>query len=256
MPKKPTRRSKTTVFDKWGFTPEEVSDLIDDNPSFKGLVAGYLAEVQLRRMHFSSGRAEYLGKHDDHDREHSGDLILRYRGHEFDLESKSLNGKNFKFIGGVWYGKAQIDGSDSRPKVLPDGKTVSTVLLPYGTFDIVAVNLFEFEQQWRFVFAKNKDLLHCKHKKLTPEQQKYLIMSSQSVTWPPTPPWTDDPYKLMDEIIAEREAHPTPPNIIVDETETGETKLVVRGTQKGRRTAAPAAGLLPYDEADDIPSKS
>lgn len=223
-----------TVFDKWGFTPEEVSDLIEANPSFKGLVAGYLAEVQLRRMHFSDRRAKYIGKADDHDRTRSGDLIIEYRANTFDVESKSLNGSNFKLIDGVWYGKAQIDGSDSRPKVLPDGTEVSTVLLPYGTFDIVAVNLFEFTQEWRFVFARNRDLTCSKHRKLTAEQQKYLIGSSQTVSWPPQAPWTDDPYQLMDEIIAEREANPTPPAIVVDETATGETKLIVRDSPQTR----------------------
>lgn len=246
------KKKKLTVFDKWGFTVEEVSDLIEANPSFKGLVAGYLAEVQLRRMHFSDGRAKYIGKADDHDRTRSGDLIIEYRGYTFDVESKSLNGTNFKFIDGVWYGKAQIDGSDSRPKKLPDGSVVSTVLLPYGTFDIVAVNLFEFTQEWRFIFAKNKDLPSSKHRKLTPEQQKFLIMSNQTVSWPPQAHWTDDPYKLMDEIIAERELHPTPPAIVVDETATGETMLVVKDSPQTRpRKRKVFQQALPLVDASD-----
>lgn len=239
-------KPKPTVFEKWGFTAEEVSDLIEANPSFKGLVGGYLAEVQLRRMCFTDPRIEYMGKHDDHDRLNSGDLIIKYREHIFDIESKSLNGNKFKFIDGVWYGNAQIDGSDSRPKKLPDGSMVGTVLLLYGTFDIVAVNLFEFEQEWRFVFAKNRDLLPSKHRKLTPEQQKYLIKSNQTVSWPPQAPWTTDVFRLMDEVIAEREANPTPP-VVVDETATGETILVAKPKGRKGRKAASAGG------DDDLP---
>jgi hypothetical protein len=230
---------KPTVFKKWGFTMQEVSDLVEANPSMKGLIAGYLAEVQLRRMFFSDARTEYLGKHDDHDRINKGDLRILYKGREFNYESKSLNGKNFKFYDGKWHGRANVDGSDSIIKELPSGKKVKTVLLPYGTFDIVAVNLFAFEDAWHFIFARNKDLPSCKHKDLTDEERKYFLMSMIPVTWPPTPPWTDDPYPLMDEILAEP---PTPPDLVVDETAAGETIIEVRASAVKKRKNQ----LLPF----------
>ena len=67
-----------------------------------------------------------------------------------------------------------------------------------GEFDILAVNLFAFENQWRFIFAKNSDLPRSTYQKYTPEQQSKLLASLVPVSWPPKPPFTDEPFSLMD----------------------------------------------------------
>jgi hypothetical protein len=73
-----------------------------------------------------------------------------------------------------------------------------------GQFDILAVNCFAFGEKWRFSFCKNSDLPTSSFKKYTEEQRKQLIASLVPVTWPPSPPFTENPLKLLDELIAEK----------------------------------------------------
>jgi hypothetical protein len=73
-----------------------------------------------------------------------------------------------------------------------------------GEFDLVAANLFAFENKWKFAFAKNRELPRSTYKKYTPEQRQYLISSLISVTLPIEPPFYDNPFPLLDEIIKER----------------------------------------------------
>ena len=43
---------------------------------------------------------------------------------------------------------AQVDASDKREVTFPNGTTLATTCLLPGKFDILAVNLFEFVQEW------------------------------------------------------------------------------------------------------------
>ena len=74
-----------------------------------------------------------------------------------------------------WTGRAQVDASDRREVELPDGSSVITTCLRRGEFDILAVNVFEFSQQWRFVFAKNEDLPASSHSGYTAYQRQHLL---------------------------------------------------------------------------------
>lgn len=70
---------------------------------------------------------------------------------------------------------------------------------------MLAVNCYAFGGEWRFAFAKNKDLPTSNFKKYTEEQRKQLIASLVPVTWPPQPPFTDDPFTLLDELVEEKD---------------------------------------------------
>jgi hypothetical protein len=179
-----------------------VDNAIDENPSLRGMLLGYVAEYKLRRMWFMDKRGVTLHvKHDDHDRKKKGDLVVTYKGRPFTIESKSLQTHSVRKEGDIWIGKAQCDASDRRTVTFADGSTLETTCLLTGEFDILAVNLFAFENQWRFVFAKNSDLPRSTYKKYTPAQQAKLLASLVSVSWPPRPPFSDEPYVLMDEIL-------------------------------------------------------
>jgi hypothetical protein len=73
-----------------------------------------------------------------------------------------------------------------------------------GGFDLLAVNLFEFGQEWRFAFAKNSDLPRTTSSKYTPEQRKFLLATSVRITWPLQPPFYEDPFTVLDIIAAEK----------------------------------------------------
>jgi hypothetical protein len=208
-------KKKPTIFDRWGITVDDFTELVDRNGSLRGIVIGYIAELKLRKLWFERKGVIYHGKSDDHDRLNKGDLIIEYRGNTFSIESKSLQTKTIKFDGHTYTGGAQCDGSDRRTIKLPDGSSINTTLLLYDEFDLLAVNIFGFGNQWRFLFARNKDLPHSTWRGYTPEQQKHLIASMVKVSYPPQPPFRDEPFSLLDEIIEERERGETPKPLVI-----------------------------------------
>lgn len=211
------RSIKNSILTRWGITEQELTELVDNNGSLRGMMLGYIAEPMLKKMWFEKpSSALYLGKHDDHNRMKKGDLFVGYKNHTFDVESKSLQTKMNKKDGKVWRGQTQVDASDRRTVTLPDNSKIETTLLIYGEFDILAVNLFSFEDKWRFVFAKNNDLPRTNDKRYTTYQQQHLIKSMVHVSWPPEGIFREEPYSLMDEIIEYRREHPEPPKIVVE----------------------------------------
>lgn len=187
-----------TIFDKWSTTPEELSAVIEANPSLQGMILGYLAEHKLK---------QYLGglgfKPDDHDRTQKGDLVYPYKGRSFLFECKSVQRNSVKIKDGKCYGTVQCDASDCRTITLPNGEVVKTTCLLGGEFDILAVSLYNFHGRWEFAFAKNSDLPKSTSKKYTPEQKQYLLSSSIKLSPELAHPFCQTPFPLMDELIEE-----------------------------------------------------
>ena len=193
-----------TILDRWDMTPEELTKLVEDNPSLRGMILGYLAELKLEKLWLSGNNVSEVTKHDDHDRKKKGDRVIRYKGQEFIFESKSLQSATIEKTQEGWRGKAQVDASDRREIVLPDNSRVTTTCLLKGKFDILAVNVFAFEEKWRFVFAKNSDLPMSSYRKYSLYQRQHLLATLVTVHWPPRPPFSDEPFTLMNEIIQKR----------------------------------------------------
>ena len=193
-----------TILDRWDMTPEELTKLVEDNPSLRGMILGYLAELKLEKLWLSGDDVSEVTKYDDHDRKKKGDRVIRYKGQEFIFESKSLQSATIEKIQEEWVGKAQVDASDRREIVLPDNSRVTTTCLLKGEFDILAVNVFAFEEKWRFVFAKNSDLPTSGYRRYSPYQRQHLLATLITVHWPPRPPFRDEPFTLMNGIIQQR----------------------------------------------------
>jgi hypothetical protein len=183
------------------------------------MLFGYVAELKL--LEEIEGVAGVNGtptKPDDHDREEKYDWKVDYKGKELTFESKSLQSKTVEFAephsdrwdkmapkfggqppeDGFWYGKAQVDASDRRPVTFPDGSTKETTLLLRGDFDILAINLFEFGQEWKFIYARNEDLKGSTYGGYSDYEQKHLLASMQDATWPPCEPYTADLHSILD----------------------------------------------------------
>ena len=206
-----------SILDRLEISESEFTELVDDNPSLRGMVMGYAAELKFRRM-FLSGRDDIISwKDDDHDREKKGDRRLRYKDHELVVEVKSLQTSTIKFDqdSRKWTGKSQVDGSDRRTVEFSDGTTQNTTLLLRGEFDILAVNCFAFGDTWRFVFALNKDLKPSSHHKYTETQRSELLASMQDVSWPPDPPFTSDWDEILERAYKERQ--PPPQSDVIDD---------------------------------------
>lgn len=198
---------KKTILERWEISEEEFTTLIDENPSLRGMNLGYIAEKKFHDLFLNHPEITESSKDDDHDRSRKGDRRIMYKGHEFVIEVKSLQTNMCKNLGdGKWEGKAQVDGSDRRIVKFKDGSELNTTLLLRGEFDLLAVNCFAFGEEWRFTFAKNSDLPTSSFKKYTEEQRKQLIASLVPVSIPPKEPFSDNPFKLLDEMIEERES--------------------------------------------------
>ena len=78
--------------------------------------------MKLRKLLAGSPHVTTLTKDDDHDRSRKGDLRITYKGHEFIVESKSLQtARNKTLDDGTFAGVSQVDPSDRRTVTLPDG---------------------------------------------------------------------------------------------------------------------------------------
>ena len=197
------------LLDDWDITRSELNEVLADNPSLRGMLFGYVAEVKARKAVDAFKGVTKTRKEDDHDRDNKHDLVITYKGHEITLEVKSLQTNSIKrheqLDGTVRYtGKSQVDASDRREIHFSDGTKLNTTLLQYGDFDVLAVNIFAFEDEWRFIYARNKDLPHSTYHKYTEAQRKALIGSLVPVSWPSAPPFKQNLKEVLDEIVKER----------------------------------------------------
>lgn len=190
-----------SILKRWDITVEELTQVVDQNPNLRGMLLGYLAEMKLEKLWLRRMGISDVSKHDDHDRKKKGDRIVAYKGREFIFESKSLQTNTIRKTDEGWAGKAQVDASDRREVILPDGTRVNTTCLLRNEFHILAVSVFAFENKWRFVFAKNSDLPSSKYTGYTEYQRSHLLATLVTVHWPPVHPFHEEPFTLMNEML-------------------------------------------------------
>lgn len=199
-----------SLLNRWGITESQLTELVDNNPSLRGMMLGYVAELKFHEQFLDHPRISEATKDDDHDRSRKGDRRILYDGVPLVIEVKSLQTATVKRLGtDKWHGKSQVDGSDRRMIQFTDGSELNTTLLRRGDFDLLAVNCFAFGDKWRFVFAKNSDLPTSSFRRYTEAQQKQLIASLIPVSWPPAPPFSEDPFPLLDNLVLEKRNSPT-----------------------------------------------
>jgi len=190
----------------------ELTVLLDDNPSLRGMLFGYVAEHHLRQLLKRSREVTDISKKDDHDRKKKGDLIVTYKGRGFKLECKSLQTNSIRQVGDVFMGKVQCDASDRRTVTLANGATLEKTCLLAGEFDILAVNLHAIRDDWHFIFAKNVDLPRSRYKQYTEQQRSQLLATLIEVSWPPQRPFRDEPFSLLEEMLTTSSASASSPS--------------------------------------------
>jgi transcriptional regulator with XRE-family HTH domain len=79
-----------SLLDMFGVDLTFLTQVVQANPSLRGVVIGYLAERKLWELFAADPRITAIRKDDDHDRENKGDLVVTYRGRDFRFEVKSL----------------------------------------------------------------------------------------------------------------------------------------------------------------------
>ena len=76
-----------TEHDEWGVSASDLTRIVHDNPSLRGMMFGYW---KLRQLFENDNRITAVRKDDDHDRRKKGDLVVTYRGTHTRSKSKSL----------------------------------------------------------------------------------------------------------------------------------------------------------------------
>jgi hypothetical protein len=194
------------LLDNWDVSREELNRVLDENPSLRGMLFGYVAELKLAEILEGIPGVTSSMKYDDHDRAHKGDRFITYRGQPIHVESKSLQSNSIRFDAenNRFIGRAQVDASDRRTLILPSGEQLTTTCLLRGEFDLLAVNVFAFQNKWKFAFAKNTDLPCSTFRGYTEAQRAALLATLVTVTWPPEPPFYSDPIPLLDDLVRAR----------------------------------------------------
>lgn len=85
-----------TILDKWGISTPELSALVHENPSLRGILLGYVAELKFRQPIEKHPDISGTRKYDDHDRSRKSDRVIVYKGREFTVEVKSLQTNQIK----------------------------------------------------------------------------------------------------------------------------------------------------------------
>lgn len=201
---------KKSILDKWGITESELTELVDQNPSLRGILLGYVAEKKFHDAFLNTPNITEASKDDDHDRKRKGDWRIVYKGESFIIEVKSLQSNLVEKLGaGQWRGKSQVDASDSRIVTFPNGRKLKTTCLRRGEFDLLAVNCFAFGERWRFAFALNSELPQNTYKKYTKYQRKHLLPTLITLEWPLQAPFVDNPFVLLDRLVKARKSSRT-----------------------------------------------
>ena len=198
-----------SILKRWDITEDDLSELIDQTPSLRGILIGYVAEKKLQNLLLAHRSITEVRKDDDHDRTRRGDRRLTYNGRTFIIEAKSIQTNSVKNLGNMrWSGRAQVDASDSRDVIFPNGSILKTTCLLRGQFDLLAVNCFAFGGQWRFAFALNSELPANTYRRYTEYQHQHLLPTLITVDWPVQPPFTEDPIELLDILVAKTDQLP------------------------------------------------
>lgn len=196
---------KKSILKRWGLTEKTLTELVDENPSLRGILIGYAAEKKFHDTFLNHPDISEKSKDDDHNRKLKGDRRIIYKGHSFVFEVKSLQTNSVRKLGDdAWTGNTQVDASDCRNVKFPDGSELKTTCLLRDEFDILAVNCFAFGDKWKFAFALNSDLPQNNYIKYSEYQRRYLLPTSIKVKWPLESPFVEDPFVLLNKLVRQR----------------------------------------------------
>lgn len=199
-----TKELTPDILAAWGISPQELAEIVSENPSMRGLMFGFVAEYKLKKLWLMKDSISNLSRPRSHDRTQKCDFRFDYKGHDIRVEVKCLDTPKVRYDGKLYTGTFQCNASDTTEVRLPNGRKVTTNCLVVGGFDVLAVCLFAFGNRWKFAFALNADLPRTTWRGYTEAQQKYLLKSTMRISWPLEPPYVDDLFVVLDRLVAER----------------------------------------------------
>jgi hypothetical protein len=146
---------------------------------------------------------ESFSKDDDHEKTKSDRTVI-FKGKRVTIQVKSIQTNSIELEGGVFTAKVQNDASDRRKVKLPGGSKVETTCYVVGEYDILAVSLHPFTGEWRYAFKENSELKRTTSKKYTPKQQRHLLATLETISYPLDPSWTEDFDAILESVSKQK----------------------------------------------------
>jgi hypothetical protein len=142
-----------------GFSMQDLEDMVDENPSLRGYIQGYLAERRLKTQIETLPYVTSVEKIKDQSDE-KGDFRVIYKGMTLTVESKSVATDSVKedLLTQTWQAKVRVKNSDRREVIIEGFGTINTSCLTRGQFDILAISCFAVSGEWDFLFIENRYL--------------------------------------------------------------------------------------------------
>lgn len=178
----------------------DIQALMEENPSLRGYVQGYLAELMLKRQLLQEGIVAKIDKIPDRDSQ-KGDLLVEYKGQLITIEVKSLATASVKedVLNDTWEGFVLVKNTDKKEIEVEGIGTICATNLVKGQFDILAVCCFAVTGQWDFVFIENRFLPEA-------DELPGIIKTRFAINPSLTPGLTHDPSKVLESIYRQKQA--------------------------------------------------
>lgn len=218
MPESADDEEIPDYWNRWRLDRAEFNRIIHENSNALSAIFGYVAEERLREMYLEDDpRVEHIRSPEDQDAQDKGDWAFEYRGEPMKIEVKSLQTHTIERVESSqaqlgaehdpvqWRAGFHLKGTSDQRVVEYEGEEYSTTLMNVAEsdVDIMAVNLYRIEDEWRFAFIRVDDLPRSKGN--YPEGLREQLARSQiRLTIPLQEPYTDDLYEMMDEVLEER----------------------------------------------------
>ena len=203
----------------WKLDIEEFNRIIHQNSNALSAIYGYVAEERVREDYLDERPdVENIRSPEDQDSSDKGDLAFEYKGEQMKMEVKSLQTHTIREVASTqktidgdevpleYEAGFHIKGTSDQRTVEFEGEEYNTTLMNVedSDVDIMAINLYKIEDEWRFAFIQLTDLPRSQGDYPDALRQK-LSKSLPKLIIPLQEPFTDDLYGLMDEILEERD---------------------------------------------------
>jgi len=137
-----------------GVCIQDIEELAEQNPSLRGYLHGYIAELFLKRHLESLHGISKVEKIPDRD-SRKGDFLVTYLNHTLTVEAKSLSSNDLRqdLLNDSWIGRVNLKKTGAGK--IPDTHERTTCLMR-GEFDVLAICTFSLTKTWEFVFLENR----------------------------------------------------------------------------------------------------
>lgn len=178
-----------------GFSMDDIQEMVDENPSLRGYLQGYLAERALRSQIMQIPEVTSIRKIPDQSFE-KGDFEVVYKTVPITIEVKSIATNSVKedLLTQAWQGTVGVKNTDRRDIEVNGLGTISTTKLIRGAFDILAICCFAVSGTWDFMFIENRFIPAA-------EEHHDLLKTQFTINPYITPGLTYDLKKLLEKTL-------------------------------------------------------